>query len=87
MVEKVVVHTVTEGQNPSVIAQFVFPFHFYYNMYLSNVKKNLSTGIGILLDFPISFLNLCSPIITTILCLYLMSRRNLVLGLESFHIP
>ena len=52
-----------------------------YSMSLSNVKKKLSTGIGIFLDSPKPLLN------SIIICLSPMSRRNWALRLESFWIP
>ena len=66
-----------------LFAQFMCPFHFYYNMPLSNVKKKLSTGMEIFLDSPSSLLNLWSPVFTTITCPSPMSGRNRALGLES----
>ena len=41
----------------------MFPSHYYYKVFPSNVKKNLSTGIGVLLDSPNSLLNLSSPVL------------------------
>ena len=56
----------------------MFPSHLYNNMSLSNVKKKLSTGMGILLDSSYSSLNLWSHV-----CYYLISLSSVKMKLST----